>query len=151
MKISFSEPAVPSAGAVVAGVFEERQLSPSATDLDRRTGGALQRAVAGGRFSGKKDETLAVVAPAGLPVSRILLVGLGKAGSVDERQLEALGGTIVSALNGAGENEATVLLDEAALGVESLGGGKAAARLALGARLRAYRFDKYRTKQKPEQ
>jgi len=151
MKISFSEPAVPSAGAVVAGVFEERQFSPSAADLDRRIGGALQRAVSGGRFSGKKDETLAVVAPAGLPVSRILLVGLGKAGSVDERQLEALGGTIVSALNAAGENEATVLLDEAALGVESLGGGKAAARLALGARLRAYRFDKYRTKQKPEQ
>jgi leucyl aminopeptidase len=151
MKISFSEPAVPSAGAVVAGVFEERQLSPSAADLDRRTDGALQRAVSGGRFSGKKDETLAVVAPAGLPVSRILLVGLGKAGSADERQFEALGGTIVAALNGAGENEATVLLDEAALGVEALGGGRAAARLALGARLRSYRFDKYRTKQKPEQ
>ena len=51
-------------------------LPPSLAELDRATGGALQRLAAAGDFSGKRDET-ALVYPPG-PVGRILLVGMGK-------------------------------------------------------------------------
>src|SRR6202040_3989090 len=83
------------------------------------------------------------------PASRIVLAGLGKPESPDARSFQQLGGNLVAHLNGAGEQEATLMID-AAEGA-SIGATEAAAELAFGAQLRSYRFDKYKTKQKPEQ
>ena len=107
MKITFGEPALPKTGAVVVGVSEEGKLSPTAAAFDRRTGGALKRAIAASRFSGKKDELLSVVAPANLALSRIVLAGLGKPSAVAATQMQALGGMLLAHLNAAGETAAT--------------------------------------------
>ncbi len=149
MKIAFVEPGRPRSGTIVVGVLEDRKLTPTAAALDKETGGALKRAIAASRFTGRKDDMLGVLAPPHLAVGRVLLVGLGKAVSLDEAAMQTLGGAIVGQLNSVGESEAAVALDR-------LDGMKpkpadAAANLAFGARLRAYRFDKYRTKEKPEQ
>jgi leucyl aminopeptidase len=149
MKISFAEPAFPKSGAVVVGVGEERKLGPSAERLDKETGGALTRAMAASRFTGKKEEILPLLAPANLPLSRVVLVGLGKPDAMDARQMQNLGGVVLAHLNQTGEKEAAVLLDRVAGAPLDL--AEAAAQFAYGARLRSYRFDKYRTKQKPEQ
>jgi len=148
MDIRFAEFSLPQSGAVVVGVWEERVLTASARRLDEATGGAVMRAVAAApRFHGKKNEVVPLIGPPGLPVSRIVVVGLGKPEAVDGRMLEDLGGNLVAHLNGAGETEASFAID--------LGDGapmkpaEGAARLAFGAALRAYRFDKYRTRQKP--
>ena len=150
MDIRFAEFSLPKSGAVVVGVWEDRALTGPARRLDEATQGAVARAVAAApRFHGKKNELVPVIGPPGLPVSRIVLVGLGKPKAVDARLLEDLGGTLAAHLNSAGESEATFAVD--------LGDGapvkpaEAAACLAYGAALRSYRFDKYRTKQKPEQ
>ena len=150
MDIRFAEFSLPQSGAVVVGVWEDRALTGPARRLDEATQGAVARAVAAApRFHGKKNELVPVIGPPGLPVSRIVLVGLGKPRAIDARLLEDLGGTLAAHLNSAGESEATFAVD--------LGDGapvkpaEAAARLAYGAALRSYRFDKYRTKQKPEQ
>src|SRR5437764_1025165 len=150
MDIRFAEFSLPQSGAVVVGVWEDRALTGPARRLDEATQGAVARAVAAApRFHGKKNELVPVIGPPGLPVSRIVLVGLGKPKAIDARLLEDLGGTLAAHLNSAGESEATFAVD--------LGAGapvkpaEAAARLAYGAALRSYRFDKYRTKQKPEQ
>src|SRR6266567_731824 len=150
MKIRFAEFVLPRSGAVIVGAWEDRTLTAAARRLDEETGGAVSRAVAASpRFHGKKNELIAIVGPPNLPVSRIVVAGLGKPDAVDPRLLQDLGGTLVAHLNGAGESEVTFALD--------LGGAApvkpegAAAHLAFGAELRAYRFDKYRTKQKPEQ
>ena len=150
MDIRFAEFSLPQSGAVVVGVWEERVLTASARRLDEATCGAVVRAVAAApRFHGKKNELVPLIGPPGLPVSRIVVVGLGKPEAVEARMLEDLGGNLVAHLNGAGETEASFAID--------LGDGTpmkpaaGAARLAFGAALRAYRFDKYRTRQKPEQ
>ncbi len=150
MDIRFAEFSLPKSGAVVVGVWEDRALTGPARRLDEATQGAVARAVAAApRFHGKKNELVPVIGPPGLPVSRIVLAGLGKPKAIDARLLEELGGTLAAHLNSAGESEATFAVD--------LGDGapvkpaEAAARLAYGAALRSYRFDKYRTKQKPEQ
>src|SRR4051794_3533653 len=150
MDIRFAEFSLPQSGAVVVGVWEDRALTGPARRLDEATQGAVARAVAAApRFHGKKNELVPVIGPPGLPVSRIVLAGLGKLKAIDARLLEDLGGTLAAHLNSAGESEATFAVD--------LGDGapvkpaEAAARLAYGAALRSYRFDKYRTKQKPEQ
>src|SRR4029077_20414340 len=69
--------------------------------------------------------------------------------SVDSRSLQQLGGNLVAHLNGAGEEEATLMIDAAE--TSPIGQTEASAEIAFGAQLRSYRFDKYKTKQKPEQ
>ena len=150
MKISFTEPDLPRSGAVVVGVWEGKVLTPAARRLDEAAGSAITRALAAAsRFSGKKDQLLPIVGPPDLPVSRIVLAGLGKPESADSRSLHQLGGNLVAHLNGAGEQEATLMIDVAE--GASIGPTEAAAELAFGAQLRSYRFDKYKTRQKPEQ
>src|SRR6266567_8083390 len=150
MKISFAELALPRSGAVVVGVWEERVLTASARRLDEATGGAVSRAVAAApRFHGKKNELIAIIGPPNLPLTRIVVAGLGKPDKVDQRLLQDLGGSLLAHLNGAGESEATFSIDPG--DAAPLKPADVAAHLAFGAELRSYRFDKYRTKQKPEQ
>ncbi|HMD63574.1 MAG TPA: leucyl aminopeptidase [Stellaceae bacterium] len=150
MKISFTEPDLPRAGAVVVGVWEGKVLTPAARRLDEAAGGVITRALsAPSRFGGKKDELLPIVGPPNLSASRIVLAGLGKPDSPDARSLQRLGGNLVAHLNGAGEEEATLMIDVAE--EAPIGRTEAAAEIAFGAQLRSYRFDKYKTKQKPEQ
>src|SRR5260370_35447927 len=91
MKITFGEPPLPRTGAVVVGVKEEGKLTPTAAELDRRTGGVLKRAIAASRFTGKKDELLSIVAPAKLAISRIVLAGHGKPSAVTAPKIPGLG------------------------------------------------------------
>ena len=149
MKISFVKSELPSAGTIVVGVLEEHRLTPTAQQVDKLTKGAIGRALGVGRFKGRPDEQLAILAPPGIDAARILLTGLGKADALDPLTLQAVGGRVATALNAAGEHTASVAVDEIA-GAQ-LGTGEMAAHMALGARLRSYRFDKYRTREKPEQ
>jgi leucyl aminopeptidase len=149
MKISFAELGAPKAGTVVVGVGEDRALTPAAAALDQATGGALVRAMGSSRFTGKKGQLLAVLAPANLAASGIVLAGLGKPAEVDALALQSLGGSLAAHLNGAGETEAAVQLGT--LDGSKLSAADAAANVAFGARLRTYRFDKYRTRMKAEQ
>src|SRR5215468_9525200 len=127
MKISFSKIEIPSSGAVVVGVYEERKLTPSAAQLDKQTKGAIERALA---------------------ASRIVLVGLGKPGALDAAGVQAIGGRLVANLANSGETAAAVAVDDGS--DQKLATAEQAANLAYGARLRSYRFDKYRTTEKPE-
>jgi leucyl aminopeptidase len=56
-------------------------LSSSVADLDGAAGGVIERLIASGDFTGKKDET-AILYPSGT-ASRVLLVGLGKLEEID--------------------------------------------------------------------
>ncbi|MBL8671775.1 MAG: leucyl aminopeptidase, partial [Alphaproteobacteria bacterium] len=149
MKIGFVAPAQPDKGALVVGVLEERKLTPAAAAADAATGGQLARAMEASRFKGKKKETLVVLAPSGVKASRIVLLGLGKAEELDATAAQDLGGEIVGTLQMSGETVATLLLEPPA--GAKLGWSEAAAHMAFGARLRAYRFDKYKTREKEDQ
>jgi leucyl aminopeptidase len=149
MKIAFAKPEQPASGTYIVTVLDDRKLTPAAAALDKKTGGLVTRAMASSRFKGRKDDVLDIVAPKGLPVARVLLFGLGRTEQIDALRLQALGGAIVAQLNRIGESTA-------ALPVENLSGApmeapEMAANIAYGARLRAYRFDKYRTREKEEQ
>jgi leucyl aminopeptidase len=149
MEISFAPRRLPTHGAVVAGVLADRTLTPAAEELDRASGGAVRRAMdASRRFHGKPAETVDILAPTGVEVSRILLVGLGEAETMTARDCERLGGELLAKLNAVGEQTATVMLDD--LEGAPLPAATQAARMALGARLRSYRFDKYRTRETDE-
>ena len=143
MKISFAAPRQPRRGALVVGVFEDGRFDSPALQADEACGGALSRAVAASRFTGKLDQNLILLAPSGLSASRVLIQGLGRAEELGAKEMQSVGGTVAAALAKTGDKVATV----------SLGPGipaELAANLGFGALLRSYRFDRYRTKEKPE-
>ncbi len=148
MNITFSEVSMPTEGALVVGVLEDQVLTPTAAEVDAQTGGALARAASSGRFTGKKDQLTALIAPPGLEASVVVLAGLGKAAEIDSLRVQSLGGKILAYLNRVGETRAAIAID--ALEDCPVTTPEIAARVALGARLNSYRFDKYRTKEKEE-
>ena len=78
MKIAFSEISTPSTGVIAVGVTDDRTLGATARALDEQSGGMLSRALGSGRFSGKKGTSSTIVAPHGLDVDAVILMGLGQ-------------------------------------------------------------------------
>jgi len=148
MKITFANPGLPKTGVAVVGVCDGRKLTDSATALDKKMGGGLLRAIKASRFKGSKASSLALLAPGGTGFDRVLLVGLGKPADIEPMAMQNLGGEIYAALSTKGHTAVTVIIDT--LDKCAMRPDQMAAEMALGARLRSYRFDKYRTKEKSE-
>ena len=144
MNISFAAPASVEAGSwVVAGV-EGGVLLPAAEAADKASGGVLSRALKTARFKGKAGQMVEVLAPSGLAASRLLLVGLGKPQTLDEKGLETIGAQIAARLLTGGDSKASLEIDvPKGCKVKK---AELAAHLAFGARLRSYAFNQYRTK-----
>jgi leucyl aminopeptidase len=142
MQISFTAPSVVTAGAWVVGAAGTALL-PGAVAADKASGGALSRAVKFSTFKGKSGQMLEVLAPAGMKVSRLLLVGMGTPEALDEKGLETLGAQIVGRLFTTGETAATLEIDVPK--GSKVKKAELAAHLAFGATLKSYSFNKYRT------
>ena len=149
MKIVFAKPELPASGTLVALAADGRKLGKLASQLDKTTKGAIARALEASRFKGGAEEFLTILAPAGVDVARIILAGIGQPAKYDALAAQSLGGRLVAALNGTGEKDVAVWVEE--IGDMKLSETDVAANIAYGARLRSYRFDKYKTKEKPEQ
>ena len=148
MKVEFSAFPKAFAGNVAVFVGADKQLLATAQSIDAASGGSVVRAFEGGRFTGAKGQTLTVLGHSG-DVARLLLLGVGKGKELDARAAEGLGGVIATEANAAGHTAVTVVVDP--VKGTRLTPAQIAAHIALGVRLRSYRFDKYKTKDKPEQ
>jgi len=147
MRISFAAPELPTDGVVAVLVPEDASPTGVLARIDEAMEGAIARLLSESRFKGKKGQVKEFFAPRGLSVDRLVLVGLGKADKAGALEFEAAGGALAAHLNGAGVSEASLLCDP--IGTQ-LDAAKQAAHAAAGARLRCYRFDKYRTKEEEE-
>jgi leucyl aminopeptidase len=144
MQLSFAAPHAIDSGALIVGALEGGTLSAAAQKADKAAGGALTRGLKVSSFTGKSGQVLEILAPASVKASRILLVGMGKASEFDGTKAENLAASINGRLSGSGETEVTFDID-VPKGAK-LKAGDLAAHLALGARLRGYVFNQYRTK-----
>lgn len=145
MKIQFSELKTAknkATAAYVTFVCPEKKLSPSAVALDKQAGGAISKSLTIGKFGGKRGQNVSIVLPKSAKAERVLVIGVGEAKKIDDKALESIGGSIVSFANHAGVKNATILVDDAKID---------AGRIAHGALLRSYRFDKYFTKKTAEE
>ncbi len=149
MKILFSSTASEAVDAIAVGVDADNQLTASARSLDSKTGGSITRAIEGSTFSGKKGELLEILAPTNIEAKSIIVLGLGVANEVTETQLNSLGGSIVVKLGKSPYKSIELRIDSHK--VSGMSAAEASASIAMGAYLRAWRFDKYRTKEKPEE
>src|SRR5580704_5788728 len=131
-------------GVLVMFCEENLKLGPAAERALAPMGDLLHRAAAADRFTGKSGSSLTIVAPAGLDVPRLVVIGVGKAHALKQRDIVKLGGVAMGKMPGTAAN-ATIFAE--------IGGALKAAQvadLALGARLRAYTFDLYKTKRKDD-
>jgi leucyl aminopeptidase len=134
--IAFVKPALPKGGALVLPLAEEAALAGLAQQADQASGGAIARALEAAGFKGRKGQTTTLWAIGGF--AKVVALGLGK--EVSPEAAEAAGGALAPAI--AQDREATVAAD----GLDPA----LAAELGFGALLRAWRFDRYRTKEKEE-
>jgi leucyl aminopeptidase len=103
----------------------------------------VKRAAETNAFKGKSGSTLDILAPQGLKVSRLIVVGAGKLASLKDNDYFKLGGAAAGKLR-AGNDAVTIIaeLPDGAMQPDQ------AAAVAAGLRLRAYKFDRYKTKKK---
>jgi leucyl aminopeptidase len=146
MQVTFAKAGLPESGSYVVACADGEKLSGAAAQVDKKTKGALSRAVAATRFTGAKGQMVELLAPAGMDCDRVILLGLGKAAEIKAAAYETVGGTVAAKLLTSGEKTATFAIDPPEK--SAMGADEAAAYVALGARLRSYRFDTYRTTQK---
>jgi leucyl aminopeptidase len=136
--IAFVKPGLPRAGALVLLLPEGEPPSGLAAEADAASGGLVLRALEAAGFKGRKGQSTTLWAVGAH--HKVVAIGTGKAGELDAAAAEAAGGAIATAV--AAEREACVAADQLAPAL--------AASLALGALLRSWRFDRYRTKEKEE-
>jgi leucyl aminopeptidase len=146
MNVSFADIAMPKTGALAIFVAEGKALSGAAADIDKKTTGALKRAMKAAEFKGSKGQILDLISPKGLSASRVVVLGLGKAADIDETTFENAGGRLIAHLDKTPDRVGAAIVDP--VKGSSIEEDAAAAHLAFGAKLRSYRFDKYQTKKK---
>jgi leucyl aminopeptidase len=139
LDIAFVRPSLPKSGALVLLAHEGEKPSGLWQQADEATGGAIGRALEVADFKGGKGKSVNILAP-GAGLSRVIVLGLGKPAEVTDRGLNEAGGAAVAALSHDGT---------AAVATGTLTASQAAD-VALGAVLKSYRFDRYRTKEKAE-
>ncbi len=136
LEIDFQPAALPDSGALALLLIEGEGLQGLAAALNEACGGAIARAIEAAEFTAKKGKTCTLLAP-GAGFQRVVLIGLGKPEDHTLRGMEEAGGAAAAAL----ARDA-----KAALAVDGMAPSHAV-HAALGATLRSYRFDRYRTKQ----
>ncbi len=120
-------------------------FSPSLKTLDSRAAGLVSRAAKIAKFNGGKKASLDLIAPSGLDLDRLIVLGLGSIAKYSEPDWLALGGRLRARLGSGRISAAEVILEAGE------GGGitaRQAALVALGAQLRGYEFKKYKRKKK---
>ncbi|MBX3522161.1 MAG: leucyl aminopeptidase [Xanthobacteraceae bacterium] len=144
-KIVISDLKAPVNGTLVVITDEDLEFGTAAKAALKPSGDLFQRVAKIEKFKGKRNKVLDLAAPSGLKLEHVLVAGVGKAKDMKAEDWLKLGGTIMGRLPAAARN-VTVLAE--------LPGGKLAAgdaaQVALGMKLRAYKFDRYKTKKKPE-
>jgi leucyl aminopeptidase len=143
IKLGFSAFAAPAKGVLVLFCDEKLTFGAASRRALGPTGDLVKRAAAADRFTGKAGSALDLVTPPGLKVARLVIVGVGKAKDLNRPALIKLGGTAVGKIPKSAA-EATIFADLPAAAMKP----DQAADLALGAQLRAYSFERYKTKRK---
>ncbi|MER8442964.1 leucyl aminopeptidase [Mesorhizobium sp. M1066] len=130
-----------SAEASVVVILQTAHTSfgPRAVALDAEMSGILSRACSDPAALAESGTCIDLIAPQAVSIKRVVVLALGKAEAVTTLSLARAGGLLAAHLEGKGECTATLVLDPIA-GVD-LPGAEILARVALGMRLRRYRFD----------
>jgi leucyl aminopeptidase len=143
VKVGFVPFSVAPRGILVVFCDEELKLGAASRKALGDAADLVKRAAATSRFKGKSGSALDLLEPEGIKIQRLIVIGTGKASELKPRDFLKFGGALAGKLNG-GSAAVTVIaeLPDGAMQPDR------AAAVAAGIRLRAYKFDRYKTKKK---
>ena len=143
LKLGFAPFRTPSKGVLVVFCDDSLKFGAATRKLLGKAADAVALAAAAERFTGKSGGALDIVLPGDLKVGRLTVIGAGKTAELKSKDFLKLGGAAAGKAPSAG-GDVTVVAD--------LPGGplspEAVGDLAVGAKLRAYAFDRYKTKRR---
>jgi leucyl aminopeptidase len=145
VKIGFVPFSTAPKGVLVLFTDDTLKFGPASAKLLGGAADTVKRAASASKFKGKSGASLDILAPAGLKIDRLIVVGTGKAGALKPEDYIKIGGATVGRLKSN--------TDSITIVAELPGGGMRPADIAAiasGVRLRAYTFDRYKTKKKDE-
>lgn len=94
----------------MVGVYQEKKLSGAASQVDKLTGGALSSRIQNGDFAAKENEIMVLFDPTGLDCARLMVVGYGKAESLDLPRYRKVCGNVAKKLQAIHAETATLWL-----------------------------------------
>ena len=144
--IAFSRIGIPSKGVAILAIAGKNGLGAAARDLNDASGGAIERAIKIAGFDGKAKAKLDIIAPHGSGLDRICLIGIGAAGNRSQSDWRDNGGVAAGFVKPGAA--VTVILESTGDDAVS---GEAAAAFADGLRLKAYAFERYKTKKSSDE
>jgi leucyl aminopeptidase len=140
--ISFSPLTFPESGAAVIFVGGDGRPTPAVAELmGEELARAIARAAATERFKGKSGSALTLLSP-NASLDKLLVIGTASEGEPIDATI--LGGQVAGKI---GNGPAKVLLDVPGLEITP----RRVSDFALGARLSAYKFERYKTKKEPDE
>jgi leucyl aminopeptidase len=143
VKVGFVPFSAGSRGILVVFCDDALKLGAASRKALGAAANTIKRAAAANQFKGKSGSVLDILAPEAIKAQRLIVVGAGKPSDLKEKDFLKFGGLIAGKLN-AGSDTVTILaeLPDGAMLPDQ------AAAIASGIRLRAYKFDRYKTKKK---
>jgi leucyl aminopeptidase len=109
--VSFAPKSAPPEGTAVVFAEDGRKLTQAARDIDAKTHGLLLRAAELTGFKGKKEQTVDILAPQGVKLARVVLVGLDKPAVYSSEDWLNLGGSVRGLLSGKEAQAAHIFLE----------------------------------------
>jgi leucyl aminopeptidase len=143
VKVGFVPFATAPRGVLVVFCDDSLKFGAATRKTLGGTANLVKRAAETNEFKGKSGSTLDILAPEGLKASRLIVVGAGKLSAIEDNDFLKLGGAAAGKLRPG--NDTVTIVAEMPDGPMK---PEHAAAVASGLRLRAYKFDRYKTKKK---
>jgi leucyl aminopeptidase len=143
LKLGFGPFAAPAKGVFVVFCDDHRKFGTATAKALGRAAALVERAAKAENFTGKSGSALELALPEGLKADRLVVIGAGKTAGLTAKDWANLGGMAMGKLPKSA-TDATIFADLPSGALRP----QAAAELAQGVRLRAYAFDRYKTKRK---
>jgi leucyl aminopeptidase len=146
VKVGFVALSAVPRGSLVAFCDESLKFGAATAKALGPAADLVKRAAAASAFKGKSGAALDILAPEGLKASRLIVIGTGKASALKIKDFLKFGGVAAGKLQqGNGATAAMTVLAELPDGAMT---GEQLVAVAAGLRLRAYKFERYKTKKK---
>ncbi|WP_315832347.1 leucyl aminopeptidase [Bradyrhizobium prioriisuperbiae] len=145
VKVGFVPFSAAPKGVLVVFSDETLKFGPATRKALGAAVETVKRAATASKFKGKSGSALDILAPEGLKLDRLIVAGTGKKGDLKDEDYIKIGGATIGRLKS--NVEAVTIIAELPDG--PLQPGQISS-IASGIRLRAYRFDRYKTKKKDD-
>ncbi len=143
VKVGFVPFSTAPKGILVVFCDDTLKFGPATRKALGAAADTVKRAAAANQFKGKSASALDILAPDGIKIQRLIVIGAGKSPDLKGSDFLKFGGVAARKLNAA--STAVMVLAELPDGAME---PEQAAAVASGLRLRAYKFDRYKTRKK---